>query len=425
MSWTQTLHPEMFRFGSEAVWVGWGLTVLTGLGVAIFLMRLRDRETQLPGQPKRSWSQQAIALGLFAVVVGLLPALFINRHIVLGTLEDRRALPAMVGACIFLVGLMELGLRRKRHKIILISVIVGLAVGFHSRNAERFRNDWSVVKSFLWQLSWRAPALKPGTSLLTGHWPLSVSESDVALAVPLNLLYGSGNSSEELDYWLFALSWESGRQVPSFVEDADLRSFRYFASFVGSTSNSLVLWFSPPNCLRLVDPSRDEIPALPPLERAARRISHLERVDVGAPHHLPPAEIFGTEPEHGWCYYFQKADLARQKADWEEVVRIGDEARRLGHEARDASEWLPFIEGYFQVARYQDASSLAGSALHQSRLLQETICDFWKRLEAGNIEDGRSRVFLAEMNQRFDCEGSGTQSTRPGFSALPQSSSNP
>ena len=44
----------------------------------------------------------------------------------------------------------------------------------------------------------------------------------------------------------------------------------------------------------------------------------------------PPPEIFGTEPEHDWCYAYQKAALAKQIGDWETVVALGNEAAAQG-----------------------------------------------------------------------------------------------
>ena len=43
----------------------------------------------------------------------------------------------------------------------------------------------------------------------------------------------------------------------------------------------------------------------------------------------PPAQppyLLGPEPEHDWCYYFEKAELARQQADWQQVAMLGDQA---------------------------------------------------------------------------------------------------
>jgi hypothetical protein len=36
-----------------------------------------------------------------------------------------------------------------------------------------------------------------------------------------------------------------------------------------------------------------------------------------------------SEPEHGWCYFFESAELARSNGDWERVVGLGDKAFAL------------------------------------------------------------------------------------------------
>ena len=72
----------------------------------------------------------------------------------------------------------------------------------------------------------------------------------------------------------------------------------------------------------------------------------------------PVPNVFSPEPDHGWCYYFEKAELARQVEDWEKVVELGDEARRVGFAPADGTEWLPFIEGYASAGRYDEASAL-------------------------------------------------------------------
>ena len=74
--------------------------------------------------------------------------------------------------------------------------------------------------------------------------------------------------------------------------------------------------------------------------------SKIENVLTGlsAPH---PAEfIFGPEPAHTWCYYYQKAELALQESNWVEIVRIGDEVTQLDLSPNDRIEWVPFLQAY-------------------------------------------------------------------------------
>ena len=85
--------------------------------------------------------------------------------------------------------------------------------------------------------------------------------------------------------------------------------------------------------------------------------------DVSAPR---PAEfIFGPEPAHTWCYYYQQADLALQEGNWEEIVRIGDQVTRLDLSPDDRIEWAPFLQAY---AAKGDATAFKATAAKIDRL---------------------------------------------------------
>ena len=43
--------------------------------------------------------------------------------------------------------------------------------------------------------------------------------------------------------------------------------------------------------------------------------SNVQNIAV-APTPAPPAWLFGEEPPHSWCYYFERASLAAQHGDW-------------------------------------------------------------------------------------------------------------
>jgi hypothetical protein len=88
-------------------------------------------------------------------------------------------------------------------------------------------------------------------------------------------------------------------------------------------------------------------------------VSRIDLIDVTGPGYTPPAVIFGKEPPHDWCYYYQKASLARQKGDWEEVVRLGLEAESLGFKPVEVSEWMPFYEAYIRAGQRDRADILA------------------------------------------------------------------
>lgn len=409
MAWGQTFQPDIFfgLGGSRSIQVAWVLVFLSAVVLTFYVLRQKpepkSKDSTLE-QVRAQWAKQAIMIGLFAMFVAGLPVWFMDREVILNHLYDRYTLPFMLGACIFLVGLIQMIMKTRLQRIIVLSILIGLAAAFHFRNANHFREDWSLQKDFFWQLSWRAPGLKPGTSILIDESTF-LFQADYALAAPLNFIYAPHHSSPQLEYWCFYLPRSLVRTSPKvkgryrLADGVPLRRVLHSISFAGSTSNSLVIWFSPPSCLRVLDPLCDELPHLPASVRLAQRYSHVDRIIMNPGSETsPPNEIFGAEPEHCWCYYFQKADLARQMGNWRKVVQIGEEARRLGFEPQDATEWLPFIEGYINVRRYDRAREIAGLAFEaMPTVMSSALRLLCERLEKVETQDPARKAFISNF----------------------------
>lgn len=104
--------------------------------------------------------------------------------------------------------------------------------------------------------------------------------------------------------------------------------------------------------------------------------SRVDRIVPSVTAPVPPAQIFGPEPAHDWCYYYQKASLARQLGDWQEVGRLYDQVLDLNLEAGDASEQIPFFEGLVNLGRYDDAKALYKKEIKGREKLRFPLCTF-------------------------------------------------
>jgi len=141
-------------------------------------------------------------------------------------------------------------------------------------------------------------------------------------------------------------------------------------------NNALVMSMSPlSSCLHVIDgrlPVYSETESQ--LVRQVGEYSHIDRVIPTGTAPTPPASIFGTEPAHGWCYYYQKASLARQKGDWAEIGRLYDQVHELGLETNDKSEMIPFLEGLVNLGRYEDARTLFHKQIKGNGEMRFTVC---------------------------------------------------
>lgn len=133
-------------------------------------------------------------------------------------------------------------------------------------------------------------------------------------------------------------------------------------------------------------------------------ISHLERIITNPPNPVrPPEDIFGEEPEHGWCYYYQKADLARQLNDWPRVVTLYEEAEEKELRSKFGFEYVPFIEAYAQVGNWQSAFDLSKEAGELTVSMRPLMCSVWSLLADETPASAPKTEWSARLKTHYNC----------------------
>jgi hypothetical protein len=251
---------------------------------------------------------------------------------------------------------------------------------------------------------WRMPGLEPGTVILTHELPLNY-ETDMGLTAPLNWIYAPDYIGGDLPYaLLYTRTRLDGVSLPA-LEPGQTISFEYrTVGFKSSTSQAVTVFVPPNACLRVLDSvyaGGDTYERQPRFLRDAIPLSNPSLIVTTAETPDMPAALFGKEPAHTWCYYYEKAELARQVGAWERVAALGDEARQQGFVPGDALEWLPFIEAYAITGNDQAARELSILAYHDDSRPRKGLCYTWQRIQTNG---GAETVQLvAEMLEKFDC----------------------
>ena len=379
---------------SASFWLSLGLGALVFTGIVFYLSKL-DLPEAVPGEDH--WALQAILIGVVGILVGRLPSFVAGLPLSLDFSWDRFMLSMLLGACLLLAGLVELLIKSDRRKFYVIGLLVALSVSHQFDNANSYRRDWEQQKDFFWQLSWRIPAMQPGTVLLTHVLPMQY-ESDLSLSAPLNWIYAPKPGSHELDYILLYSTLRLGpggfpALQPGLPVDIPFRT----AAFHGTTSNTVVIYFPAEGCLKVLDPvyaNRKTFAALPYMLTDAITLSDPSRILADAP---PPSlpSLFGAEPQRGWCYFYEKAELARQVGDWAQVVRLGKQAFKLGLAPQEAYEWLPFVEAEARAGSVDEAQKLSIKVSKENPLLTPGLCEIWDRVRAEDA--GKAEAALSQL----------------------------
>jgi len=331
---------------------------------------------------RNDWARQAILIGAIGILLGRLPSFAAGLPLTLQSSYDRFMISMMLGGSLFVAGLVDL-LKQERWRSYASAALIALAIGQQFFNANIFRRDWTRQQEIYWQFAWRIPGLEPNTLLLTDQMPLDY-ETDLSMTAPLNWIYAPDfERGDDLPYvLLYTEKRLGGVTLPALEADTAVEVPYRTLAFRGSTSQALVIYVPPNGCLRVLDPAFGDAATYDNLPRAltdAIPLSDPARIQTDAPDLSLPGPPFQAEPAHGWCYYYEKAELARQVGDWKSITELGRQASRLGYSPEDAFEWLPFIEAEIYTGSLGDAKALSRTAYASDARIRKGLCVLWRR----------------------------------------------
>jgi hypothetical protein len=234
----------------------------------------------------------------------------------------------------------------------LLAGLVGLAVLAHHGLAAQAVREEKTISDFWWQVVWRAAAIRPGTTLVVTYPGIPYAEGNDVVWGPANFIYFPEKQNRTPVTILISASRIEADSMLEIIKGN--RSFEKTDLVIKNISidydykNLLIL--SQPSegsCMHAIDARWPDISIYDqPLLHASFQNSKIENIDPRGESSVPPAYAFGSELPHEWCYYYQKADLARQMGDWKQVARLGDQAQKLGYHPNDQVEWMPFLQAY-------------------------------------------------------------------------------
>ncbi|WKZ36467.1 MAG: hypothetical protein QY332_00830 [Anaerolineales bacterium] len=337
--------------------------------------------------------REALLLGGVGMVFGVLPVILANRYVNI-TGFSHYGLPASLAAAVFMIAFLDsLSLQRVRNAA--IYVVVGLAALAHYGIGMHAVAEETALQKFWWQVSWRAPALRAGTTLVV-HYPLPGMGGGYGLMEAANVIYFPEPTGQTPVPYPIAGLTLSGEHLQDILEGTRYDQTRYRSHTVDFDYGNLLVISQPTltSCVHVIDGSQPLISAHDPVNVAlVASSSKIENVITDAEFALPPEYVYGEEPEHGWCYYFQKAELASQLANWEQAAALGQEAIRLELSPEDRVEWLPFLKAYAITGHAERLEQLAKRVIGD-RSLRRQACDMFHAIQEPLNDKVREVIFV-------------------------------
>lgn len=354
--------------------------------VIVFLVTNQQTSITNYQLPASNYGWQLTLMGLITIFAGRLPSWAAGLPLKIEFDYDRFFVSIMLGASLFIIGIAELILKEGRAKIILLSILIGISTAYQFTVANTFRRDWANQQEFFWQMAWRMPALKENTTILTYELPFQYA-SDYQLTSSLNWLYAPNLNSRDIPYMLMYL--KTRFNVTEIKENNPIQVQYRTVYFNGNTSNSVVIYKEADGCLRVLDPIYNNIETVPNANIyliKAIELSNPELILTDATPNLDKT-LFGNEAPHGWCYFYAKAEIARQFGNWDQVINLYLEAERMNFSPNLPVENLIFIEAFAQTGNIDKAIKLAKETIKAQPTLCPALKTVWGRVGSSQADE--------------------------------------
>jgi hypothetical protein len=398
--WYRAVEPSVFALTQRYTWI---MIAISSFFVGLFYWGISKISMTVDKEKVTPFSLLQLALyGVLSLSMGMLPAWIIGFSMFEKNplWSSRFALPAMLGASLIMVGAIFFFIQNPMRRNLFLSLLLGVAIASQMQIARDFKFSWDKQLQFYWQLHWRAPALLPGTLIVADEEILPyMGDSPTAYAV--NLLYPKTFPNSQADYWFSPGS----KEVPdSFVQSESVEISKYSSTFFASPQRVIAINFSPEEgeCLWFLRPEYHEIRFL---SQESYYWMQLSDVSLAGEHSTfrPPTSIFGDEPAHTWCYYYQKADLAEQGQDWQEVIQIWEAARERNFRPSNSVEMLPFIKAYANLSQWEQAQRLTLQANTLPPRMRSLLCTLWFSFEEWDT-DVSGQDIIYQTREKLDCQ---------------------
>jgi len=405
-SWSKIIDPELFGISTPFEVTAVLITFVSAGGLFLYFRYCWFTE-EIEEKQVSDWTRTALLIGVLLMILGPIPAwvanLFISTENPLWS--NRFGLASMLGASLVFVAILELLIRNKMYQMILFCAIIGLSIGWHIHNSNEYRWSWVKQSNFYQQLFWRAPFIEPKTALLSDG-EIFNSMTELSTSYAISTIYPKPDNSMELNYFFFSLYKGFNDLRDEIIQGIPLRYSKLFVNFHGNSHDSLLIYYQPDEnrCLWVLRPEDSNNPLLPEISRELAALSNLNRIKRESPNvNQLPDQIYGQEKEHQWCFYYQKADLARQFEDWDDIVELWEAAVANGYRPGNGIEYLPFIEGFARYGDWETAQKLTIRANKVTLKMKPILCAIWQDLEDETAQSESANEFKSQTLEKLNC----------------------
>jgi hypothetical protein len=395
VAWNLPVYQLAFsmRLKDMAAGIAWSSLAVAALLYGIRWMEEKAQEAEAGSSPRVM--RETLFVSFLSIVGGLIPVILVNRHV---TLPDysRYTLIASIGAVMLLALLVE-SIAKRGTQVTVLGVLVSIAVMTHYGNTIRYAYETEATRNFWWQVAWRAPKIEEGVTLLA-MYPGSPLAEDYFIWGPANMIYYPEKQSNNPVVIKLPAAVLDGNTVTQVTTNAGVETPLRRGNYLERDfSNVLVMVQSSENsCVRFINGASPELNSYDD-GRIVMVAPHSRLEAVATDGEIPtvPEHVFGSEPERGWCFYYQQADLARQRGEWDKIPVLLNEALDKGYYPNDPLEWIPFMQAYAVQGNVEEIREMTKLVV-LDRYLRLQVCNNMKYLAENETLSSEVNDFITK-----------------------------
>ncbi len=379
LAWSVPFSQLGFNLRLRDSMIALGLSMLVLILFYLVLPLFKDESAEGSATPPSDFKTEGLWVGGIWVLAGLVFVILANRHVVFPE-YSRYGFVSAGGAVILLVALLS-WVSSKHIQLGILGLLLLSATVTHYANAVKFAALGDDIRSFWWQVNWRVPNFEPGTTLVA-HYPNGGIRETSFVWGPANQIYfPDGFTKTPVQTGISSILLDQATVIDILNRKQQYSDLYYLVETYPDPRHILVLTQpSPLSCLQIIDGNAPEYSSHEDtMFLSIGEFSETKYINTQGDSREMPEFLFGTEPEHGWCYYYQKATLARQQGDWDEVIKLGLEISSNGYRPDDLIEWMPFLQGY-ALSNNEESLKRLSSAVKSDKFVARQACDILSAL---------------------------------------------
>ena len=341
--------------------------------IPAFLFFFREKRD---GAEDRSAVSGMLILGIAVLLFSGIPFWGTLLDVTVSFPWDRSTLSFSPGAALLITACLQAALR-PGFFCAAAAFLAALSALSQYQNGQVYIREAEKMNDYFWQMAWRAPGLAQGTIIASDEIPLD-RYSDNDLTPIVNWQYSPEKRGPVYDYNYFDLDLREGFYYSDPGKTMPVEHGYRSHFFQSDTGKTLAVFYKKNGCLQIIDTLNSGYPGLP---ESIGRIASLSDpglilTDPETP--AVPPEAIGAEPEHGYCYYFQKISLARQTGDNETAHQLAAEALNADLAPVYAPDLAPVVLAFLQSGDISGAELMLGKGQIGSAD-RNYLCGYWMK----------------------------------------------